>query len=222
MPPRFDFARSQNLADTEVLYPTPVAFHEMYGTSFGYKNRVIFPIRLTASDPRRAIDVRLALSIGVCEDICIPVDLDVAITMPGDGGRGTSHLPALMAAVDRVPVAGGGPVALADVRMRDDAGGMVLAVDAMPAKRSETPAAQDLQVPDNNPDQVALYIEAEGYGALPLAKRMPEAHPDKPGMVTFETVIDGETAAMLKGRELRLTFATAGGGSSFAWRMPQI
>src|SRR6266403_1322223 len=51
VPPRFDFTGSQNVKSVEVAWPAPHAFTDDSGTSIGYKNGVIFPLRIVPDDP---------------------------------------------------------------------------------------------------------------------------------------------------------------------------
>jgi DsbC/DsbD-like thiol-disulfide interchange protein len=81
IPPRFDFARSKNIAKAEVLYPAPSRLADPGGDLVGYKDRVIFPVRLTLTDAAQATDVAADVQFGICKDICVPSEavLDVAI-----------------------------------------------------------------------------------------------------------------------------------------------
>src|SRR5664279_914907 len=45
--PQFDFARSENVATAEPLYPAPERIDEEGVQVFGYRHDVIFPIRVT-------------------------------------------------------------------------------------------------------------------------------------------------------------------------------
>src|SRR5712671_4274365 len=70
VPPRFDFAGSQNVKSIEVAWPAPHAFTDDSGTSIGYKNSVIFPLRIAPEDPKRPVQIRVKLEYGVCEKYC--------------------------------------------------------------------------------------------------------------------------------------------------------
>lgn len=72
IPPSFDWSGSANIADIEIIWPTPKVF-ETYGmVSIGYKGPVTLPIRITPIDPNVEVTVNLALDFGVCSDICVP------------------------------------------------------------------------------------------------------------------------------------------------------
>jgi len=71
VPPAFDWTGSTNLAAVRYEWPRP-AMIESYGMrSFGYEDRLVLPVLLTPRDPAAPIDVALALSFGVCNDVCM-------------------------------------------------------------------------------------------------------------------------------------------------------
>jgi DsbC/DsbD-like thiol-disulfide interchange protein len=64
----------KNLQTFELLYPVPKAtVIELVGTVIGYADEVVFPIRVVPVDQRLPVDLRLESFIGVCKEICIPV-----------------------------------------------------------------------------------------------------------------------------------------------------
>ena len=71
VPPSFDWSKSENLESAEVLYPSPKRFTDRFGDTVGYKEMVVFPVRLKAKDPEKPIGLRLALDYGVCKEICM-------------------------------------------------------------------------------------------------------------------------------------------------------
>ncbi|RKF17219.1 hypothetical protein D6850_01555 [Roseovarius spongiae] len=82
IPPQFDWSGSRNLAGVEIVWPTPEPILQAGTTTIGYDGRVILPLRVL---PRRAgRDVRLdgLLDLGVCRDVCIPVQLRLDADLP--------------------------------------------------------------------------------------------------------------------------------------------
>src|SRR5215475_8060285 len=67
VPPRFDFAGSQNVKSIEVAWPAPHGLADDSGTSIGYKNGVIFPLRVVPENRGRPVLLRVKLEYGVCE-----------------------------------------------------------------------------------------------------------------------------------------------------------
>jgi DsbC/DsbD-like thiol-disulfide interchange protein len=88
--PSVDWSGSGNLANLRVHWPEPKLYIKAGYNSIGYKTEVIFPIELTPLDPSQPVQLRATLSVGVCADICIPVDLyfDQVIGGPGQRDRG--------------------------------------------------------------------------------------------------------------------------------------
>ena len=100
VPPRFDFSGSDNLARAKVLYPAPHLFTDETGNSLGYKDSVIFPLQVTASQPGKPVTLRLKLDYAVCEKLCIPAEGRAELTFgAGDSANDT----ALAAAEAHVP-----------------------------------------------------------------------------------------------------------------------
>lgn len=101
LPPDFDFSGSGNLKNAEVLYPAPKRMTDEAGTTIGYKGQVLFPVALEASDPGSPIKLKLALRFGVCKDICIPLEVNHALSVEKSvTGEATG---ALAKAVQSVP-----------------------------------------------------------------------------------------------------------------------
>jgi DsbC/DsbD-like thiol-disulfide interchange protein len=101
VPPTFDWARSDNVASAKVLYPAPERMTDKAGDVLGYKNAVAFPVVLEAKDATKPMSLRLTLEYGVCKDVCIPVEAELAVEVPVAAGAAPS--PALRAALSTVP-----------------------------------------------------------------------------------------------------------------------
>lgn len=98
LPPVLDFAASRGIAGVEAHWPVPHVFHLGGLRSIGYAGTVTIPLELAlAGGPAR---LEGEVEIGVCQDVCVPVRLPVALDLPdGEGGR---RDPAIAAAlVDR-------------------------------------------------------------------------------------------------------------------------
>jgi len=99
VPPQFDFAGSENLAAAEVLYPAPHSFKDEAGTSIGYKETVIFPVRVTPRDPSKPVKLNAKVDYAVCEKLCIPAEGKAQLLLE----RSAVGNDALAAAEARVP-----------------------------------------------------------------------------------------------------------------------
>src|SRR5262249_18013741 len=74
VPPRFDFAGSQNLKSYEVLWPAPKRLPEGGMVTIGYDRDVIFPLVVVPQDPAKPVVLRLKLDYAICEKLCVPAD----------------------------------------------------------------------------------------------------------------------------------------------------
>jgi len=99
VPPRIDWTGSKNLSDAEIHWPTPSIFDDEGLRTIGYKHEVVLPLELTPVRAGRLIRAEGVLTIGVCEDICVPVDLP--FRLDAEGGSGPD--PAISAALAHQP-----------------------------------------------------------------------------------------------------------------------
>jgi DsbC/DsbD-like thiol-disulfide interchange protein len=83
VPPRFDFANSQNVKSLEIAWPAPHRFTDDSGASIGYKNGVIFPLRIVPEDPAKPVLLRLKLDYAVCEKLCVPAEGRAELVLDG-------------------------------------------------------------------------------------------------------------------------------------------
>ena len=82
VPPSFDWSGSKNLKNISILWPAPKKYKDEYSTSIGYKSEVILPLKITAKDTRKPVDIKLRLGYGICADICVPVEKKLKLTIP--------------------------------------------------------------------------------------------------------------------------------------------
>ena len=103
VPPVFNFDGSRGLSAFAVSYPAPVAFSDGGGTSFGYRERVIFPVRFNTDPAEKTPRLSCAMDYAVCEKICIPAKAQIVLDLPPAGT--SSPLDAEMqSALAKVPV----------------------------------------------------------------------------------------------------------------------
>ena len=72
VPPIFDFSSSENIKSVHVLWPAPERFTDGAGYSIGYKDNVLFPVRVSARDDRKPVVLRVSLDYAVCDTLCVP------------------------------------------------------------------------------------------------------------------------------------------------------
>lgn len=195
VPPRFEFDQSENVKSVTVLWPAPQRFNDTDGTTIGYKNNVVFPLRIEAKDRGKPVTLRLKLDYAVCERICIPVDAKADLVVDGQSQGNDASVTAAEAAVPkpqglRAPA----PLSLWNV-VKDDA--------SKPAR-----ILIDVRAPKDNP--ITLFAEGPTADwALPLPE--PVEGGDNPQLRRFAVVLDGiPSGASAKGAILKLTAVSGG------------
>src|SRR6056297_12416 len=127
IPPRFDWRGSRNVAAVEILWPTPQQTTTNGLRTIGYAHDLILPVRITPARAGQPVSLSGDLEIGVCSDICVPVETEVSLDLPlGDGDRDPRIAAALAARPYSAAEAGVGHVAC---RVAPVEGGMELAVE---------------------------------------------------------------------------------------------
>ena len=85
IPPQFNWSDSQNLAGVTVHWPRPEV-HDINGMrSIGYSGEVVLPLEFTAQRAGAPVQLSAEISMGICEDVCIPVSLRVEAQLTGAG-----------------------------------------------------------------------------------------------------------------------------------------
>lgn len=118
VPPRFDFSKSDNIEAVTVLWPAPIRFPDgAGGTSLGYQQQVLLPLRIVAKNADKPVTLRADISYAVCEKLCVPVEASVELPF---ASVASAHDGALKAALDAVPVPAtigdANPLTIRDVR----------------------------------------------------------------------------------------------------------
>jgi DsbC/DsbD-like thiol-disulfide interchange protein len=176
VPPRFDFAQSNNVKSVTLLWPAPRRFVDDGGQAIGYERNVIFPVRIVANDPARPVVLRLKLDYAVCEKLCVPAEGSVELSL-GATPIASKTEPALVAAEARVPTR---------ASIGDHASLAVRGVKQEPGVRYPR-VTVDVAAPDGE----AVDLLAEGptpEWALPLPTPVADA---PPGVHRFTFDLDG-------------------------------
>lgn len=109
IPPLFDWRRSRNLQGVEIVWPTPRVIEKFGARSIGYTDVLILPLRVLPDRAGRDVVLKGQIEIGVCREVCLPVDLKVSQRLPAAAG---ARDPRIIAALLSQPV----PAAEAGVR----------------------------------------------------------------------------------------------------------
>lgn len=107
VPPVFDWSGSRNLRSVEVLWPRPELFESFGMRTAGYADAVTLPVRLVAENSALPIDLRLKADLGVCRELCVLEQIELAETIdPGDAD-GAAQVAVALEALPASAVAGG-------------------------------------------------------------------------------------------------------------------
>ncbi|HEY7664568.1 MAG TPA: protein-disulfide reductase DsbD domain-containing protein [Xanthobacteraceae bacterium] len=140
VPPRFDFAGSQNVKAVNVRWPAPQPIPEQGLTAIGYVGDVILPLAIVPQDRAKPVMLRVKLDYAVCEKLCVPAEATAELALPAGSG---SQEAALRAAEARVPkkiaLGEGAALAITSVRREDATPRPRVVVDvAAPAQTNVT------------------------------------------------------------------------------------
>jgi suppressor for copper-sensitivity B len=213
-PPSIDFAAQPGVAAADMRYPAPQRFSLFGLETFGYHDTVVFPTTLTLQTPGTALSLRPHLDVLVCEEICVPVSLDLALDLPAGAAKPSDEAQMLARWAARVPVAPAAAGLQLDAITTDapdaaDGGAVVVSVSA--------------QTPLTAPDAVIEAPPGWSFGApalrfadarhsatltLPITQR-PEPQARLDGTVVTVTIVDDARAV-----ETTATVAKANPGTS--------
>jgi DsbC/DsbD-like thiol-disulfide interchange protein len=198
VPPSFDWSKSENLAAATVLYPAPKRFSDRAGDTVGYKGTVVFPVRLTAKDPGKPIDLRLSLEYGVCKEICIPAEASLSLQVaPETRGEVPDEL---AAALKQVPA----PEA------ERHAGDPVLKRVVSELGAAKPSIVLEAEFPSGS-EHADIFIEAPNGRFVPLPRKTGD---NGLGRVTFEVDLSQDVDLQaLKGQRLTATLVSDNGQS---------
>jgi DsbC/DsbD-like thiol-disulfide interchange protein len=187
VPPRFDFSKSDNVEAVTVLWPAPRKFDDgAGGTSLGYTQQLVLPLRIVAKNADKPVTLRAAINYAVCEKICIPVDANAEL---GFASVASTEDGTLSEALNAVPkpanVGDPNPLSILDVR-RD----------------GKTNVLVDVTAPEGK--DVSLFVEGPTPDwALPVPKLVEHG---PPGVKRFAFELDGlPPGASADGAALKLT-----------------
>lgn len=185
VPPTFDFAGSDGVQSVTVLWPAPERFPDgAGGYSIGYRENVIFPLRIVPKDGARTSAVHLKLSYAVCEKLCFPANANLKLDLIGSGTEAAKITKVEARVPRRIALGAGTTLRIRSVR-HDEANRVVV----------------DVAAPDDVP--VALFAEGPTpEWSLPL----PEMIGTEPGIRRFAFKLEGlPPGAPAKGATLTLT-----------------
>ena len=205
VPPNFDWSGSTNTASIKVSYPAPIRLSDPAADMIGYKNSVLFPVKVTPAVASEAVDLRLELEFAVCREICIPAQAALQLTLPAALSKGPPSA-RIAAALDQVP--------------RPKAARRPQDPQVLGLKATLAGPAPSLLVEAKFPNGDAgadLFIEAPAGIFVPMAKKLPPGSDDHVRFLV--DLARGGAAEDLRGKELTLTLVSNAGASEVAWTL---
>jgi len=98
IPPLFGWSGSQNVSGVRYHWPVPEVFDQAGMRSIGYSDEVVLPVEILRDEAGPPTRLAGQVEIGVCENVCVPVQLTFDAALPEESHR---H-PAIVAAlIDR-------------------------------------------------------------------------------------------------------------------------
>jgi DsbC/DsbD-like thiol-disulfide interchange protein len=191
VPPRFDFSKSDNVEAVTVLWPAPKKLDDgAGGTSLGYLDQVVLPLRIVAKNTDKPVTLRADVNYAVCEKLCIPVQANLELSFNSVASTEDSSL---FAALDTVPkpanVGDPNPLTIRDVKREG---------------RSEV--LVDVVSPDNRPLNLFVEGPTPDWG-LPVPKLLDHG---PPGVKRFAFALEGVPPGVNpEGAALKLTLVGA-------------
>jgi DsbC/DsbD-like thiol-disulfide interchange protein len=139
VPPRFDFAGSQNVKAVEVLWPAPQRIPEEGMVAIGYTGDVMLPIAIVPQDVSKPVLLHLKLDYAVCEKLCVPAEGKAELLLTGGPSSQDAALAAAAAGIPRkVALGQGTALAIKSVR-REEGGGRPRIIVDVAAPPGTTP-----------------------------------------------------------------------------------
>lgn len=183
IPTTFDFAGSTGVAGNEVLWPYPAIEANSGYVDFVYRGPTVLPVQLKLDG--NAADLKVAVLMGVCSDICVPVSISFV-------------LPLDLASPDRAQ----------DLRLAQ-----AVALTPLPWQEAHDPIAWvgydsaanalSVKLDGGKVDPLSLIADAGEGGRLFGA---PQKSPD--GNLVLLPLLGGEGSRDVEGKPVRLTFMT--------------
>lgn len=135
IPPEFDWTGSENLGNLEFHWPKPQLIDLNGYRTLAYRNELVLPIEVTPADKGRPVTLHARINLGICENICVPVTVQVSAPL----AQGATTDPVIASALADQPDKGaalGIPVPVCAVEPTRD--GLRLKTDiALPGARRD-------------------------------------------------------------------------------------
>ncbi|MEC9346753.1 MAG: protein-disulfide reductase DsbD domain-containing protein [Pseudomonadota bacterium] len=111
LPPVPDWSASTGVSIGEIAWPRPERIVSYGMETFVYHDHVVLPVRAERPAGDGPATVRLALTYGACEEVCVPVDATLELPLPAGPLTANRHGADIAAAMKSVPTAAPGILA---------------------------------------------------------------------------------------------------------------
>jgi len=105
-PPSADWDGSRNLMSADIVWPAPGRFSVLGFETLGYKEEVVLPIHAKTIAPGQAADLQAAVKFLTCDDICIPYEAKLALSIPAGPEKPSAFAHAIARHQSLVPGSG--------------------------------------------------------------------------------------------------------------------
>ncbi|SFA99988.1 Thiol-disulfide interchange protein, contains DsbC and DsbD domains [Poseidonocella pacifica] len=186
IPPVLMIESDESVKMAQALWPTPVIFHTGGMRSVGYDRSLIVPLLVTPNGASTDIDLQGQIQMGVCHDICMPVEVGFSGQLAAFDRRPDARIAAALA--DRPLSAREARVGAVDCTLRPEKDGVHLTA------RIEMPTA-------GSPEESVVEVPDQEIWVMdPTTTR-------HGGILTIETRMEyfGEGPLMLERSALRFT-----------------
>ena len=101
IPPTFDFSSSQKIKAQTPVFPAPYFFDDGAGGFFGYEGLTGFVVPFVLENPGEGGQVSLNLKLGICRDVCLPVEFSFELPVVPDHLKTPDELDTIRAIMNK-------------------------------------------------------------------------------------------------------------------------
>ncbi|MCV2892921.1 protein-disulfide reductase DsbD domain-containing protein [Lentibacter sp. XHP0401] len=99
IPPQLSWQASRNLSAVTFSWPRPMVYDQNGMRAIIYKNRLVLPMALSPQNAGKPIRFKATLDIGICKDICVPLQVNLNEIISPDSTNATSDIKQALATV---------------------------------------------------------------------------------------------------------------------------
>lgn len=92
IPPSLNWQGSGNLAGVAFHWPVPDIFEAGGVRTIGYARELVLPMTLMPKQVGQPISLKGRLHLGVCRDVCMPMDAAVSVNLPVEGQQAVGSI----------------------------------------------------------------------------------------------------------------------------------